>query len=199
MAQWIGICGLRLSPLADALKDFILSHGVVHADRMLKVRPVSMLAPGRGKTRRAYVWVYRTTNYVAQRAVLFDFSLSRGGENPRRMLHGFGGTLVSDDYSAYHSLHTQGITAALCMARARRRLFEAHEFNGSEIAGQAVTLIARLYEIEREARELEPEARKLLRQQRSRPIADALHSWLTAKRQALAKADAAAKATSTIR
>ena len=185
---------MRLAPLADALKDFILSHSVIHVDRMLKVRPVSLLAPGRGKTKRAYVWVYRTTNFMAQRAVLFDFSLSRGGENPRRMLHGFGGTLVSDDYSGYHSLHTQGITAALCMAHARRKLFEAHALNASQIAGQAVALIAKLYEIEREAREIEPEARWLLRQQRARPVADALHAWLTAQRQALAKADATAKA-----
>ena len=32
MAQWSGLCGVRLRPLADALRDFILGHGVVHAD-----------------------------------------------------------------------------------------------------------------------------------------------------------------------
>ena len=190
MAQWVGICGVRLTPLVDALKDFILSHSVIHADET----PVSLLAPGKGKTRRAYVWVYRTTNFVAQRAVLFDFSLSRGGEHPRRVLHGFAGSLVTDDFSGYHALHARGITAAFCMAHARRKLFEAHALNGSQIAGQAVALIAKLYEVEREARELEPEARRLLRQQRSRPIADALHAWLTAQRQMLAKADVTAKA-----
>lgn len=78
--------------------------------------------------------------------------------------------------------------------RRRRKLFEAHELNGSQIAGQAVTLVARLYEIEREARDLEPQARWLLRQQRSRPVADALRTWLTAQRQKLANADATAKA-----
>ena len=78
------------------------------------------------------------------------------------------------------------------MAHARRKLFEAHKDNGSEIAGQAVTLI--LYEIEREARDLEPEQRRQLRQQQSRPIADALHAWLTTQRQALVKADVTAKA-----
>jgi transposase len=190
MAQWIGICGVRLTPLAEALKDFILGHGVIHADET----PVSLLAPGKGKTKKAYVWVYRTTNFVAQRAVLFDFAASRAGEHPRRVLQGFGGTLVSDDYSGYHALQAQGVTAALCMAHARRKLFEAHELNGSQIAGQAVTLIGKLYEIEREARELEPQARWLLRQQRSRPVADALHSWLTTQRQKLANADVTAKA-----
>ena len=46
----------------------------------------------------------------------------------------------------------------------------------------------------REARELDPDARKELRQQRSKPIAQALHAWLVSKRQALAKADVTAKA-----
>ena len=190
MAQWIGICGVRLAPLAEALQAFIVSHGVVHADET----PVSLLAPGKGKTKRAYVWVYRTTNFVARRAVLFDFSLSRGGDNARRVLQGFGGTLVSDDFSGYHALQAQGVTASLCMAHARRKLFEAHQFNGSEIARQAVALIAKLYEVEGDARELEPDARWRLRQQRSRPIVEELHRWLTEQRQRLAKADVTAKA-----
>jgi hypothetical protein len=185
-----GICGVRLTPLADALREFILSHSVIHADET----PVSLLAPGRGKTKRAYVWVFRTTNFVAKRAVLFDFAASRAGEHPRRVLQGFDGTLVADDYSGYLGLQAQGVTAALCWAHARRKLFEAHEFNGSQIAGQAVTLIAKLYEVEREARELEPEARWLLRQQRSRPIVEDLHVWLTEQRQRLANADVTAKA-----
>jgi transposase len=190
MAQWIGICGVRLTPLADALKDFILGHGVIHADET----PVKLLAPGKGKTSKAYVWVYRTTNFVAQRAVFYDFSTGRGGENARRVLQGFSATLVSDDFSGYHALQTQGVTAALCMAHARRKLFEAHQFNGSEIAGQAVALIAKLYEIERDARELEPEARRLWRQQHAKPVAEALHGWLSEQRQKLAKADVTAKA-----
>ena len=190
MAQWIGICGVRLTPLAEALKDFIVGHEVVHADET----PVAMLAPGQGKTKRAYVWVYRTTNFVDQRAVFYDFSLSRGGENARRVLQGFEGTLVSDDFSGYHALQSQGVTAALCMAHARRKLYEAHQFTGSEIAGQAVALIAKLYEVEREARELLPEARYRWRQQHAKPVAEALHAWLTGQRQKLAKADATAKA-----
>ncbi len=131
---------------------------------------------------------------ASTQAVLFDFTASRAGEHPWRVLQPFGGTLGSDDYSGYFGLQAQGVTAALCWAHARRKLFEAHKFNGSEIAGQAGTLIAKLYEVEREARELQPEARWLLRQQRSRPIVDALHSWLTAQRQVLAKADITAKA-----
>ena len=85
MAQWIGVCGLRLKPLADALKEFILGHRVIHADET----PVALLAPGKGKTKKAYVWVYRTTNFSAQRAVYYDFCNDRSGEHPRRVLHAF--------------------------------------------------------------------------------------------------------------
>jgi len=194
MAQWIGICGVRLAPLVEALKEYILGHGVIHVDET----PVSLLAPGKGKTKKAYVWVYRTTDFVScngkGRAVYYDFCSSRSGEHPRRVLGDFGATLVTDDYSGYHASHRGGVSAALCWAHARRKLFEAHRDTGSEIAGQAVTLIARLYEIERETRELGAAARQLLRQQHSKPIVQALHTWLVAKRQTLAKADVTAKA-----
>ena len=194
MAQWVGICGVRLWPLADALREYILTHSVIHADET----PVSLLAPGRGKTRRAYMWVYRTSDFVGNqgkgRAVLFDFTPGRGGEHPRRVLQGFCGKLVTDDFSGYHALAAQGVIPALCMAHARRKLFEAYKLNDSPIAGQAVALMARLYEIEREAKGLDPPARLLLRQQRSQPVADALHGWLSEQRLRLVKADATAKA-----
>ncbi len=190
MAQWSGICGLRLTPLAEMLREFVLGHDVIHADET----PIKLLAPGKGKTSRAYVWVYRTTNFVVRRAVFYDFCTGRGGENARRVLHGFGGTLMSDDFSGYHALRAQGVTPALCMAHARRKLFEAHQLNGSEIAGHAVALIAKLYEVERQACELQPQARRLLRQQHAKPVADALHTWLSEQRVKLAKADVTAKA-----
>ena len=144
------------------------------------------------------MWVYRTTDFVDTngegRVVLFDFTTGRGGENPRRVLQGFCGTLVTDDFSGYHALAEQGVTPGLRMAHARRKLFEAHKLTGSPIAGQAVMQMAKLYEIEREAKALDPQARLLMRHKQSRPAADALREWLIAQRLQLAKADATAKA-----
>ncbi|CAM4213243.1 IS66 family transposase [Roseateles saccharophilus] len=155
---------------------------------------MALLAPGKGKTKKAYVWVYRTTNFVSQRAVYYDFCKDRSGENVRRVLQDFKGTTVTDDFSGYHALHRGGVTAALCWAHARRKLFEAHRDTGSEIAGQAVVLIGELYQLEREARGLAPPERQRKRQQSSKPVVEALHAWLVAKRQGLVKADATAKA-----
>jgi transposase len=51
LGAWIGVCGLRLQPLVDALKACVLNCPVVHADET----PVAVLAPGSGKTHRAYL------------------------------------------------------------------------------------------------------------------------------------------------
>lgn len=116
MAQWLGICGVRLMPLVGLLKEYILGHGVIHVDET----PVALLAPGKGKTKKAYVWVYRTTDFVScnglGRAVYYDFCKDRSGEHPRRVLADFGGTMVTDDYAGYHALHRAGVSAALCWA-----------------------------------------------------------------------------------
>ncbi len=44
--QWVGVCGVRLQPLVDALRDERLLYGVQHADET----PVQMLDPGKQKT-----------------------------------------------------------------------------------------------------------------------------------------------------
>jgi len=48
LAQWVGVCGVQLQPLVDALKDSMLKHAVVHADET----PVAMPKPGNKKTHR---------------------------------------------------------------------------------------------------------------------------------------------------
>jgi hypothetical protein len=39
LAQWVGVCGVQLQPLVDALKDDTLRHAVLHADETPKARP----------------------------------------------------------------------------------------------------------------------------------------------------------------
>ncbi len=51
LAQWVGVTGVQLQPVVDALRDVVLGQSVVHADET----PVQMLAPGSKKTHRSYV------------------------------------------------------------------------------------------------------------------------------------------------
>lgn len=51
------------------------------------------------------------------------------------------------------------------------------------LAEQALQYIAALYEVEREVRDLEPDARRRLRQEKAAPLIDAFHTWMIAQRE----------------
>jgi transposase len=70
LAQWVGVCGVRLQPLVDALRDVVLTHRVLHADET----PVPMLKPGNKKTHRAYIWAYAPGVHKDLKAVIYDFA-----------------------------------------------------------------------------------------------------------------------------
>jgi transposase len=190
LGAWIGVCGLRLQPLVDALKAHVLSCAVVHADET----PVAMLAPGNGKTHRAYLWAYAAGAFESLRAVVYDFTETRAGEHARAFLGDWRGSLVCDDYTGYKASFALGVTEAGCMAHARRKFIELHEANKSTIAGTAIDFIGQLYGIEREIKELAPEQRHRERRTRAAPIAQALHDWLIAQRTRITNGTATAKA-----
>jgi|TARA_R100000935_G_scaffold12024_1_gene23802 hypothetical protein len=190
LAQWVGQTGVQLQPLVDALREAVLAQGVIHADET----PVQMLAPGEKKTHRAYVWAYCTTPFADLKAVVYDFSPSRAGEHARNFMGQWNGKLVCDDFAGYKASFEQGITEIGCMAHARRKFFDLHSANKSQLAEQALHSIAGLYEIERQARHMSDEERWRIRQEKSSPILDALHDWMLAQRDRVPNGSATAKA-----
>jgi transposase len=182
LAEWVGACGVQLQPLVDALKDEMLRHSVLHADET----PVAMLAPGKKKTHRAYLWAYCPGVFEDLKAVVYDFAPSRAGEHARAFLQQdnqpWRGKLVCDDFSGYKASFAQGVTEVGCAAHARRKFFELHANTGSTVAEQALRFFGELYEIEREARTLDTSQRLRLRQEKARPLADSLHAWMLAQR-----------------
>ena len=203
LGQWVGMCGVQLQPLVDALKAHILRHSVVHADET----PVQMLKPpnkGEGKgaglgsahghTHRAYLWAYSPGAFEDMRAVVYDFCESRAGAHARAFLGQWRGTLLTDDYAGYKQSYTQGITEAGCWAHARRKFFDLHVSSQSAVAAQALAYIGQLYAVEREAREVGPDQRRGLRQTKSRPLLEAMHAWMVLMRQKVTDGTATARA-----
>ena len=62
-------------------------------------------------------------------------------------------------------------------------LVDLHQSNGSEIAAQALVIIGRLYEIERQTESMEPDERWRIRQTKAKPIMNRYRQWLTLQRQ----------------
>ena len=190
LAQWVGSCGVQLQPLVDAMRKELLQHRVLHADET----PVAMLKPGTGKTHRAYLWAYATGAFENARAVVYDFCASRAGEHARSFLGAWKGSLVCDDFSGYKALLIAGVTEVGCLAHARRKFFDLQAANQSQIAQSALEQLARIYEIEREVKELSAEQRLAVRQERTKPVLDALHKWMTLQRRKVPDGSAPAKA-----
>lgn len=195
LAQWVGECGAQLQPLVQALADELCRHAVLHADET----PVAMLKPGAGKTHRAYMWSYCTPSTNPTKAVVFQFSETRSGENVREFLRldsadAWKGTLVTDGFSGYHACFDKGVTSAQCMAHARRKFHELWVNHGSEVGRQALRFHQVLFRIEREIEELTAGERRWIRQRKSRRVLALFHRWLLAQRQLVPPGSATIKA-----
>ena len=128
------------------------------------------------------------------KAVVYDFCESRAGEHARAFLGEWKGSLVCDDFSGYKQSFALGVTEAGCMAHARRKFFDLHASNKSQIAGQALSYISALYDVEREVKNLTADERLHIRQARSKPLTDALYQWMELQRRQITDGSATAKA-----
>lgn len=207
LGQWVGICGVQLQPLVDALKAHVLKHGVLHGDET----PVQMLSPGgkpsdkmasqgaghgnaHSSSHRAYLWAYSPGAFENMRAVIYDFCESRAGSHARTFLGSWKGILLTDDYAGYKQSYRQGLTEAGCWAHARRKFFDLHVSSQSVVAAQALAYIGQLYEVEREARDVGPDERLRLRQAKSKPLLEAMHAWMVLMRQKVSDGSSTARA-----
>ncbi len=191
LAQWVGELGVRLQPLVDRLALLLKQGNALHADET----PVQQLDPGSGKTKRAYMWAYRSNDLEnAPRIVVFDYQTSRSGAHARAFLDEWRGHLMVDDYGGYKESFRQGVTELACLAHCRRKFFDLHAAGGHPVADEALRRISELYAIEAQARDRDVAARLALRQQESLPKLAALHNWLIAQRVKTADGSGLARA-----
>jgi transposase len=90
--------------------------------------------------------------------------------------------LQVDGYAGYKMLAERGgVQLAFCWSHVRRHFYELAQGGAAPIATEALTRIAALYRIEGEIRGRSAEERHGVRQQRSRPLVEALQPWLREK------------------
>ncbi len=116
LSGWVDACCRLLSPLEEALQDYVLTDGKLHADDT----PVPVLLPGNKKTKTGRLWTYvrddRNAGSELAPAVWFAYSPDRKGIHPQSHLAGFSGVLQADAYAGFNELYRNGqITEAACM------------------------------------------------------------------------------------
>jgi transposase len=190
LADWVGRCGYALHPLADRLAGLLRQRDVIHADET----PVQQLDPGKGKTKRAYLWAYRSNDLdEGPPLAVFSYCNGRSGEHARSFLAHWRGDLVVDDYGGYKALFGQGIGEVGCWAHARRKFFDLYSAAHNVTAGEALRRIGELYAIEAQAKHLGCEERQQLRQHAQVLLSD-FKQWLHDARLTTADGGALAKA-----
>ena len=203
LADWAGRLGVALQPLAERLAWHLLQHDSLHADET----PVPQLDPGRGKTKKAYLWAYRSNDLQpGPRIIVFDYQAGRSGRHAQQFLQHWQGCLLVDDYGGYKTLFSRArahpesqrpldpCIELACWAHARRKFFDLYQASQSPIAQQALNRIAQLYAIETAGREMTTGERQSLRHDNSLPILADLHDWLQQTRLRTAPNSATAKA-----
>jgi transposase len=183
LANWVGRACWWLRPLAELLQDSILSSPKIFADDT----PVPVLDPGRGRTKTGRLWSYARDDRPWQGplppAVAYVYSENRQGAHPQNHLAAFAGVLQVDGYAGFNALggserKAGAVQFAFCWAHARRKFFDFHHATGSPIAAEALRRIAELYQIEARIRGRPPDERVRIRQAESRPLVEAMKTWL---------------------
>jgi len=178
LARWVIGSGGTLQPLFNLMRDTLFDGRFVHMDetvvQVLKEKDKSPTAP-------SYMWV-GVGGPPGKPVVIYDYDPHRSGSVPARLLQGYQGYLMTDGYTGYNVLaQAEGIEHLVCWAHVRRRFVEAVRVQSKGKKGradEAVALIGKLYQIERDNRDVKDETRFLARQNLSLPVLAELHAWL---------------------
>jgi hypothetical protein len=177
--------GELIVPLINLAEEVQLAYDVLQMDETM----VQVLKEnGRAAQSESRMWV-RRGGPPDKPVILFNYDPSRSGKVAWRLTEDFKGYLQSDGFSGYDAVgRREGVVHVGCLAHARRKFDEALKAQRAGdrggLAAEGLTLIQRIYRIEKAAREaaLTPEQRKQLRDERARPVWDELRRWLDAKR-----------------
>lgn len=185
LAHWVGFAAFELSPLHERLLEILKTSPKLFADET----PCPVLDPGRGRTKKGYLWAVARDDRPWQGprqgiggtsdppAVAYTYAPGRGGEHIQRILAGFTGILQVDGYAAYNKLQPD-VTLALCWSHFRRRFYDIAKGGNAPIATEILARIGALYDIEAEIRGGSAEERRAVRQARAKGLVDDLKDWL---------------------
>lgn len=179
LADWVGKAAFLLRPVHERLFERLKASDKLFADET--TAPV--LDPGRGRTKTGQLFAYardgRPWGGIDPPGVVYLYAPDRKAEQPIRHLQGFVGTLQVDGYAGYKVLaERNAVSLAFCWSHVRRRFYELAQSGPAPIATEALARIAQLYHVESEIRGRAADERRAIRQERGRPVIQALEPWL---------------------
>jgi len=186
LANWMIKAGELLQPLLNVMEKQLLTYPVMHCDETV----VQILKePDKPPTSKSYMWI-RVGGPPTQPIRLFHYAPSRSGSVVSELLEGYQGYLQTDDYAGYNAVAAnKGVTQLGCWAHARRKFIDAQKVTNNKTsktkntnkvskADMAISLIAKLYAIEKTIKEVDAETKQQIRQQQTVPQLQKIRIWL---------------------
>lgn len=168
MCLWMADVARLVRPIYDLMARLILLSHVLATDDTV----MPLLQPGR--TRQARMWINMGDG--SQPYNIFDFTISRSRDGPKRFLKNYRGTLLADAYGGYDGIVLdQDLPRAGCWSHARRKFVEA-EPTAPDLARAILRPIKGLFDVEARAKGLSDNDRLDMRRAESQPIVDALRT-----------------------
>jgi len=196
LSNWMIKGSQRLKPFMDLLLERLLQNEYIQADETT----LQVLKAHKSKaTKKSYIWM--GVGMDRYKVVYMHYANNRGAAVASTLFKDFSGYLQTDGYAGYNSVvQTEGMTQLACWAHARRKFADIIKSGVSDTqskvyAQEAITLIQKLYKIEKEIKEDPPDRKYIIRREKSEPIIDTIRAWLdTNFFAAQKKNDAIAKA-----
>lgn len=189
LVDWCGAAMRTLAPLIERIEANVMASDILHADDTpIRVLDRSAKSKGLGKgVKQGRIWTYirdqRPWSGQAPPGAAYYFSPDRKGEHPRKHLKNSAGILQADAYSGFKALYEKRedgsvqFREAACWAHLRRDFHDVWTGTKSEIAKEALDRIGKFYDIERDISGQFAEARRAVRQEKTKPLVDDFHKW----------------------
>jgi transposase len=175
MARWTILTAEQLRPLINIMIDDLMIQGYFQCDEthvnVLKLN-------GKRFESKSYIWT-RYSPVVP--IVVYEFHPTRSGDVPRAFLEDYSGFMQVDGYQGYNVISEfKNATHLCCWQHARKHFYKSYKDEQSSLAYQVLKIIKRLFKVDEETSEkkLDYEQRKILRNEKSKPILDELKLWL---------------------
>lgn len=177
LADWTAAVGEMVEPLVERLGERVLASYIVRTD----ATGLNVLDPMSPQNiQRGTIWAYVGDD----RDVLLRYTpTGEGASGPWAFLGGRKGYIQADASNVFDRLFNGQVASAIelgCWAHARRKLVALQDMDCR--VAYPLKLIARVYRIEHlaDARQLRPEGRAELRQERTQPVLEKLGRWFVA-------------------
>jgi hypothetical protein len=188
-ANWHLRAGSELEPVAQAIRDFILTQPAINADES---RLQVLDEKGRSDTLDSWMWVICSAT-PGKPAAYFQYDVSRSSDVFKGIVGDYDGHLQTDGYIGYQTNKQKyRFTPALCAAHLRRKFIDAQKAGayaedspGHITLDRIITTIGRIYGIDRthrlrwlEEKSISEQEFVRIRREESLPLFEKLSAWV---------------------